>query len=294
MSMTEKLAYIKKLRHLTTEEIARHSGVPVGTLNKIFSGQTRHPAAEPMARLAQSLRVPIRYLLDDALPLECYISLNGNDGPILLSDEEIRLLMRLRELEPRSRRAMGIMAELLGAPAPCLAGGIATRHLFCFLAAGSEAENPAWGVLRPRPVLIPEPDAAARDGAARQNVDMRMYRVIYDCIDEIEAAMKGMLAPKYREVVLGHAEVRQTYKVSSVGTVAGCYVQDGKIVRACSVRVVRDGIVIHEGVLASLKRFKDDAREVAENYECGLTVEKFNDIKEGDIIEAFTMEEIPR
>ena len=129
------------------------------------------------------------------------------------------------------------------------------------------------------------PDAAARDGAVRQNVDMRMYRVIYDCIDEIEAAMKGMLAPKYREVVLGHAEVRQTYKVSSVG---------GKIVRSCSVRVVRDGIVIHEGSLASLKRFKDDAREVAENYECGLTVEKFNDIKEGDIIEAFTMEEIPR
>ena len=138
------------------------------------------------------------------------------------------------------------------------------------------------------------PDAAARDGAARQNVDMRMYRVIYDCIDEIEAAMKGMLAPKFREVVLGHAEVRQTYKVSSVGTVAGCYVQDGKIVRSCSVRVVRDGIVIHEGALASLKRFKDDAKEVAENYECGLTVEKFNDIKEGDIIEAFTMEEIPR
>ena len=138
------------------------------------------------------------------------------------------------------------------------------------------------------------PDAAARDGAARQNVDMRMYRVIYDCIDEITAAMKGMLAPKFREVVLGHAEVRQTYKVSSVGTVAGCYVQDGKIVRNCSVRVVRDGIVIHEGQLASLKRFKDDAKEVAENYECGLTVEKFNDIKEGDIIEAFTMEEIPR
>ena len=128
----------------------------------------------------------------------------------------------------------------------------------------------------------------------RQNVYMRMYRVIYDCIDEIEAAMKGMLAPKFREALLGHAEVRQTYKVSSVGTVAGCYVQDGKIVRSCSVRVVRDGIVIHEGSLASLKRFKDDAREVAENYECGLTVEKFNDIKEGDIIEAFTMEEIPR
>ena len=138
------------------------------------------------------------------------------------------------------------------------------------------------------------PDAAARDGAARQNVDMRMYRVIYDCIDEIEAAMKGMLAPKFREVVLGHAEVRQTYKVSGVGTVAGCYVQDGKIVRACSVRVVRDGIVIHEGALASLKRFKDDAKEVVQRFECGLTVEKFNDIKEGDIIEGFTMEEIPR
>lgn len=138
------------------------------------------------------------------------------------------------------------------------------------------------------------PDTAARDGAARQNVDMRMYRVIYDCIGEIEAAMKGMLAPKYREAVLGHAEVRKVYHVSGVGTVAGCYVKEGKIVRSCSVRVVRDGIVIHEGPLASLKRFKDDAREVAENYECGMTVEKFNDIKEGDIIEAFTMEEIPQ
>ena len=138
------------------------------------------------------------------------------------------------------------------------------------------------------------PDAAARDSAARANVDMRMYRVIYDCIDEITAAMKGMLAPKFREVVLGHAEIRQTYKVSSVGTVAGCYVQDGKIVRSCSVRVVRDGIVIHEGQLASLQRFKDAAKEVAAGYECGMTIEKFNDIKEGDIIEGYTMEEIPQ
>ncbi|MEY8387146.1 translation initiation factor IF-2 [Oscillospiraceae bacterium 38-13] len=138
------------------------------------------------------------------------------------------------------------------------------------------------------------PDAAARDGAARQNVDMRMYRVIYDCIDEITAAMKGMLAPKYREALLGHAEVRQTYKVSGVGTVAGCYVQDGKIVRNCSVRLVRDGIVIHEGVLGSLQRFKDAAKEVASGYECGLTIEKFNDIKEGDIVEGYTMEEIPQ
>ena len=139
------------------------------------------------------------------------------------------------------------------------------------------------------------PDAAARDSAARANVDMRMYRVIYDAINEIEAAMKGMLAPKYREALLGHAEVRQTYKVSGVGTVAGCYVQDGKLQRKdCQVRLVRDGIVIHEGVLASLQRFKDSVKEVVSGYECGLSIEKFNDIKEGDIIEAFTMEEIPQ
>ena len=136
------------------------------------------------------------------------------------------------------------------------------------------------------------PDAAARDSAARANVDMRMYRVIYDAINEIEAAMKGMLAPKFREVLLGHAEVRQTYKVSGVGTVAGCYVQDGKLQRKdCQVRLVRDGIVIHEGVLASLQRFKDSVKEVAAGYECGLSIEKFNDIKEGDILEAFVVEE---
>ena len=139
------------------------------------------------------------------------------------------------------------------------------------------------------------PDAAARDSAARANVDMRMYRVIYDAINEIEAAMKGMLAPKYREAVLGHAEVRQTYKVSGVGTVAGCYVQDGKLQRKdCQVRLVRDGIVVHEGVLASLQRFKDSVKEVVAGYECGLSIEKYNDIKEGDIVEAFTMEEIPQ
>ena len=136
------------------------------------------------------------------------------------------------------------------------------------------------------------PDAAARDSIARNNVDVRMYRVIYDCINEIEAAMKGMLAPKFKEVVIGHSEVRQTYKVSHVGTVCGCYVQDGKIVRNCQVRVVRDGIVIHEGTLASLRRFKDDVKEVNSGYECGMQVEKFNDIKEGDIIECFVMEQI--
>ena len=136
------------------------------------------------------------------------------------------------------------------------------------------------------------PDNAARDSAARANVDMRMYRVIYDCINEIEAAMKGMLAPKFEEVVIGHAEVRETYKVSKVGTVTGCYVLDGKIQRGCSVRVLRDNIVIHEGELASLRRFKDDVKEVASGYECGMQVEKFNDIKVGDIIECFVMEQI--
>lgn len=136
------------------------------------------------------------------------------------------------------------------------------------------------------------PDNAARDSAARANVDMRMYRVIYDCINEIEAAMKGMLAPKFEEVIIGHAEVRETYKVSKVGTVTGCYVQDGKIQRGCSVRVLRDNVVIHEGELASLRRFKDDVKEVASGYECGMQVEKFNDIKVGDIIECFVMEQV--
>ena len=136
------------------------------------------------------------------------------------------------------------------------------------------------------------PDNAARDSAARSKVDMRMYRVIYDCINEIEAAMKGMLAPKFKEVVIGHAEVRETYKVSKVGTVCGCYCTDGKIQRGCEVRVLRDNIVIHEGELASLRRFKDDVKEVASGYECGMQVEKFNDIKVGDIIECFVMEQI--
>ena len=136
------------------------------------------------------------------------------------------------------------------------------------------------------------PDAAARDSAARNGVDMRMYRVIYDCIQEISDALKGMLAPQFREVLTGHAEIRQTYHVSKVGTIAGCYMQDGKIVRSAGVRVVRDGIVVHEGELASLRRFKDDVKEVAEGYEFGCSIEKFNDLKEGDIIEAFVMEKI--
>ena len=138
------------------------------------------------------------------------------------------------------------------------------------------------------------PDAAAAASAQRSNVDLRMYRVIYDAIDEIETAMKGMLAPKYREAIVGHAEVRQTYKVSSIGTIAGCYVKDGKITRDAQVRVLRDNIVIYEGNVGSLQRFKDSVKEVASNYECGMSIEKFNDIKEGDVFECFVMEEIPR
>ena len=138
------------------------------------------------------------------------------------------------------------------------------------------------------------PDAAAQASAQRANVDIRMYRVIYDAIDEIEAAMKGMLAPKYREAVIGHAEVRQTYKVSAIGTIAGCYVKDGKVTRDSKVRVLRDNIVIYEGEIGSLQRFKDSVKEVAQNYECGMSIDKFNDIKEGDIFECYVMEEIPR
>ena len=136
------------------------------------------------------------------------------------------------------------------------------------------------------------PDKTALDSAERQNVDVRTYRVIYECLEEIEAAMKGMLAPKFRENLLGHAEVRQTIHVPNVGTIAGSYIQDGKITRQSQIRVVRDGIVIFEDKISSLKRFKDDVREVASGYECGVGLEKFNDIKVGDVLEAFIMEQV--
>ena len=138
------------------------------------------------------------------------------------------------------------------------------------------------------------PDAGAQASAQRTAVDMRFYRVIYDAIDEIEAAMKGMLAPQFEEVVIGHAEVRLTYKVSAVGTVAGCMVKDGKVTRDAQVRVLRDNVVIHEGEVGSLQRFKDQAKEVTAGFECGMSIAKFNDIKEGDIFECFAMEEIKR
>ncbi|MBE6916369.1 MAG: translation initiation factor IF-2 [Ruminococcaceae bacterium] len=138
------------------------------------------------------------------------------------------------------------------------------------------------------------PDAGAQASAQRTAVDMRFYRVIYDAIDEIQAAMEGMLAPKFEEVVIGHAEVRQTYKVSAVGTVCGCMVKDGKITRDAQVRVLRDNIVIHEGEVGSLQRFKDAVKEVTAGYECGMSIAKFNDIKEGDIFECFAMQEVKR
>lgn len=135
------------------------------------------------------------------------------------------------------------------------------------------------------------PDAVAKTTAERDGIDIRTYRVIYDCIEEIESAMKGMLAPKFRENILGTVQVRDTYKISNVGTIAGCYITSGKVTRACQIRVVRDGIVIFEDAIKSLRRFKDDVKEVAQGYECGIGLEKFSDIKEGDVFEAFIMEE---
>ena len=162
-------------------------------------------------------------------------------------------------------------------------GGITENDVM--LASASEAIIVGFNV---------RPDRSALDAAERQSVDVRTYRVIYECIEEIEAAMKGMLAPKFREALLGHAEVRQTIRVPNVGTIAGCYIQDGKISRNAQIRVVRDGIVIFEDKISSLRRFKDDVREVASGYECGVGLERFNDIKEGDVLEAFIMEEIER
>ena len=138
------------------------------------------------------------------------------------------------------------------------------------------------------------PDKGAMDSAEMRKVDIRTYRVIYECIEEVTAALNGMLDPDYKEVVLGHAEVRQTIHGPGVGTIAGSYVRDGKIQRNAQIRVVRDGIVIFEDKISSLKRFKDDVKDVSSGYECGIGLERFNDIKEGDILEAFIMEEVKR
>ena len=136
------------------------------------------------------------------------------------------------------------------------------------------------------------PDANARDMAEREKIDVRLYRVIYQAIEDVQNAMKGLLAPKFKEVLLGHATVRQPFRVSGVGTIAGSYVTDGKIMRNAQIRLLRDNVVIHEGKIDSLKRFKDDAKEVAAGYECGIGIAGYNDIKENDVIECFEMEEI--
>lgn len=139
-----------------------------------------------------------------------------------------------------------------------------------------------------------KPDNTAKSIAERENVDVRLYRVIYNAIEDVEAAMKGMLEPVFAEKVIGHAEVRQTFKSSGVGMIAGSYILDGKFQRGCSCRVSRDGEILFDGALASLKRFKDDVKEVNAGYECGLVFEKFSDLQEGDQIEAYIMEEVPR
>jgi len=136
------------------------------------------------------------------------------------------------------------------------------------------------------------PDASARAAAEKEKVDVRLYTVIYNAIEDMEKAMKGLLAPQYKEVLLGHAEVRSVFKITGAGTIAGCYVQDGKMQRNAQMRLLRDNIVIYDGAIASLQRFKDSVKEVAAGYECGITFEKFQDIKEGDVIEAFLMEQI--
>ena len=138
------------------------------------------------------------------------------------------------------------------------------------------------------------PDNTAREIAEREKVDLRMYRVIYDAITDVESAMKGLLDPTFEEKVIGHAEVRQTFKASGLGVIAGSYVLDGKIVRGCSARITRNGDLLFDGALASLKRFKDDVKEVASGYECGLVFEKFNDLSEGDLVELYMMVEVPR
>ena len=163
------------------------------------------------------------------------------------------------------------------------AGGI--REGDVMLAAASNAIIVGFNV---------RPDKTALDSAERQEVEIRTYRVIYDCINEITDAMKGMLAPEFKEVLLGHAEVRQTIRVPNVGTIAGSYIQDGKVTRASMIRVVRDGIVIFEDKISSLRRFKDDVKEVAQGYECGIGLDRFNDIKVGDVLEAYIMEEVKR
>ena len=138
------------------------------------------------------------------------------------------------------------------------------------------------------------PDASAREAAEREKVDVRMYTVIYKAIEDMEKAMKGLLEPEYKEVLLGHAEVRNVFKITGAGIIAGCYVQDGKVQRNAQVRLLRDNVVVFEGKLSSLRHLKEDVKEMKEGFECGMSLEGHNDIKEGDVVECYIMEEIPR
>ena len=138
------------------------------------------------------------------------------------------------------------------------------------------------------------PDSTARDAAEKEGVDIRLYRIIYQAIEDVEKAMKGLLAPEFKETLLGHAQVRSTFKITGAGTIAGSYVVDGKVQRNAQVRLLRDNVVVFEGKLSSLRRFKDDVKEVASGYECGIGLENYNDVKEGDVVECFIMEEIER
>ena len=164
-------------------------------------------------------------------------------------------------------------------------------------AAGAVTESDVQLAKATKAIIIAfnvRPVMEAKDMAEKDGVEIKQYSVIYNAIEDVEAAMKGMLAPVYEEKVIGNVEVRQTFKVSSVGTIAGAYVLDGRVERNAGVRVIRENVVIHEGKLASLKRFKDDVKEVTKGFECGIQIEKYNDIKEGDIIEVYVMEEVKR
>ncbi len=222
-------------------------------------------------------------------------SLNSSVGKVTLED----LFSQIKQGEMKDLNII-VKADVQGSAEAVKASlekltneEVRVRVIHC--AVGAISENDVMLAATSGAIIVGfnvRPDNNAKDSAARMKVDMRMYRVIYDAINEIEAAMKGMLAPKFREVDLGRAEVRNVFRITNVGMVAGCYVLDGKMQRGAQMRLLRDNIVIYDGAIASLQRFKDSVKEVASGYECGITFEKFQDIKEGDIIEAYLMEQI--